>query len=279
VVDNASTDGTWNILLELQKEDSRLRIFRNECNIGPVRNWLRCVEEARGECSKILWSDDLISPNYLEKTVPLLTSDTGFVYTAARVSFDQGMEGGEIHYSNSELPSKYETSLFIDSVFQRGGDVPVSPGCALLRTSDLRNVLDLNVANRIGSDFSMHAIGPDLLIFLRLCSQYNYVSFLNEPLSIFRAHEDSITVQESATGKLVTMYNVAKGTFLEEVGVRGISEKSLRHFLKKLSSSRSLEKASSYGIATWKDYFPSDEFSRELKRYLPLRRKINFFGK
>ena len=42
VVDNASTDGTWEVCREFAPVDSRVRIFRNPENIGPVRNWQRC---------------------------------------------------------------------------------------------------------------------------------------------------------------------------------------------------------------------------------------------
>ena len=61
IVDNASTDTTWKICQQIAEQDKRIRIFRNERNIGPVRNWRRCIEEARGVYGKILWSDDLIS--------------------------------------------------------------------------------------------------------------------------------------------------------------------------------------------------------------------------
>ena len=54
VVDNASTDATWEVLQRLALEDPRLRIFRNETNLGPVRNWRACAEHARGHYAKIL---------------------------------------------------------------------------------------------------------------------------------------------------------------------------------------------------------------------------------
>src|SRR5579872_7024825 len=67
VSDNASTDGTWDVCKTLAKEDQRVRVIRSETNLGPVRNWKRCIEVARGKYAKILFSDDLILPNYLEE--------------------------------------------------------------------------------------------------------------------------------------------------------------------------------------------------------------------
>jgi len=41
VVDNASEDGTWEICQQFAANDQRVRIFQNDTNIGPVRNWRR----------------------------------------------------------------------------------------------------------------------------------------------------------------------------------------------------------------------------------------------
>ena len=46
IVDNQSTDGTWKILEKLASQDKRIKIFQNNTNIGPVRNWKRCIDEA-----------------------------------------------------------------------------------------------------------------------------------------------------------------------------------------------------------------------------------------
>jgi glycosyltransferase involved in cell wall biosynthesis len=273
IVDNASTDNTWNILEKLSKDDERIRIFQNATNLGPVRNWIRCIEEAKAEFSKILWSDDLISPDYLEKTLPLLDSDTGFVYTAARVIFE-GDNEDEILYLQPELDNNFKSSIYVNNVFLKGGKVPVSPGCAVMRTQDLKRVLNTEVKNRINSDFSMHAIGPDLLIFLRLCEMYPNVGYVIEPLSQFKAHADSITIRESSSGKLKIMYNIAKAVFIEESGAANISKKSLRHFLKKISSSKSLKQSNKFGIKTWQTYFPSDQGAQAVQKHLPLSRKL-----
>ena len=60
VIDNASTDSTVDIVRELH--DPRLRLLRNETNIGAGRNWSRCLTEARGDLVKILCADDWLYP-------------------------------------------------------------------------------------------------------------------------------------------------------------------------------------------------------------------------
>ena len=52
-----------------------------------VENWRKCFEFAKGEYVLILWSDDLISPNFLSKTVNFLENSptAGFVYTLTNI--------------------------------------------------------------------------------------------------------------------------------------------------------------------------------------------------
>jgi len=212
VVDNQSTDNTWEILQKLASQDERIKIFQNKTNIGPVKNWKRCIDEATGEYGKILWSDDLIAPEFLEKTVPYLENeDVGFVFTGTEIFID-GTDKKTSHCFIDES-GIYESKKYINGVFF-DGDYPVSPGCALFRLKDLKNNLMVNIPNKVNSDFSIHAIGNDLLIFLLTAHKYKNFAFVNEKLSFFRAHKGSISIR-SDDGKLPLHYNLASAYFVE----------------------------------------------------------------
>jgi glycosyltransferase involved in cell wall biosynthesis len=212
VVDNKSTDATWQVLEKLASKDERIKIFQNETNIGPVRNWKRCIDEASGEYGKILWSDDLIAPEFIEKTVPYLENkDVGFVFTGTEIFID-GTDEKTSHYFIGES-GIYESKNYINGVLF-DENYPVSPGCALFRLKDLRKNLLVDIPNKVNSDFSMHAIGNDLLIYLLTANQYKKFAFVNEKLSFFRAHEGSISIL-SNDGKLPLHYNLASAYFVE----------------------------------------------------------------
>ena len=213
VVDNKSTDGTWDILKQYAKKDKRIKIFQNETNIGPVRNWKRCIDEAKGKYGKILWSDDLIAPEFLEKTVPFLENDEdiGFVFTGTEI-FGDNFQRKECYFIGES--GIYDSEKYIHGVLFEG-NYPVSPGCALFRLDDLRKNLLIEVPNKVNSNFAMHAIGNDLLIFLLTANQYRKFVFVNEKLSFFRAHEGSISIQ-SNNGKLPLHYNLVKAFFVEK---------------------------------------------------------------
>ena len=213
VVDNASSDGTWELLQSLAAEDKRLRVFRNDQNLGPVRNWLACLGHAQGQFSKILWSDDLIDPQYLAETVPLLRrADIGFVYSPAQV-FDKNNTGPADVLFTRPGAGIHSTNQYIEGALF-GEDYPLSPGCALFRTSDLRRNLLLQVPNRIDSDFSMHAIGNDLLAFLLTAREYPFFAMTGRALSLFRHHAGSITSSSSAA-KIILHYDIARAHFVE----------------------------------------------------------------
>lgn len=211
IVDNKSTDNTWQVLEELAVQDNRIKIFQNETNIGPVRNWQRCIDEATGKYGKILWSDDLIAPEFLEKTVPYLEDeDVGFVFTGIEIFDDTRNKKFSTCFIGST--DFYDSDYYIKNVLERG-NFPVSPGCAIFRLNDLKNNLLINVPNKLNVDFSMQAIGNDLLIFLLTANQYPKFVFVNAKLSFFRVHQGSISTIE--VEKLSLLYALSKAYFIE----------------------------------------------------------------
>lgn len=52
IVDNCSTDNTWQVLQDYAQKDNRIRIFQNPENIGLVRNWERCIDVANNRYYK-----------------------------------------------------------------------------------------------------------------------------------------------------------------------------------------------------------------------------------
>ncbi len=192
VVDNASTDNTWQVCQAFAAKDKRVRIFRDPVNIGPVRNWQRCIQEARGQYGKILFSDDMIEPAFLERTLPFLEDpNVGFVFTAARIGAepDQGL----IAYQFTLNAGIIESKNFIEAVLF-GGNVPFSPGCALFRMEDLRKNLVQEIPSPSIHDFAEHGAGPDLLLYLLTARNYPQVAHVPEPLAFFRSHLGSITI-------------------------------------------------------------------------------------
>jgi glycosyltransferase involved in cell wall biosynthesis len=206
VVDNASTDGTWEVCREFARDDSRVRIFRNAENIGPVRNWQRCFREAQGRYGKLLFSDDVLSSYYLEKTLPLLRDPhVAFVFTMAMVGSDPRQS--RLAYRFDKPTGRFPRREYIRRALI-GWSVPVSPGAALFRVSDLRGSLQLSIPSPTMADFEQHGAGIDLLLYLMTAARYEEVAYVAHPLVFFRAHEGSIT--HSGDFRLADAYHQAR---------------------------------------------------------------------
>jgi len=223
VVDNCSQDHTWQIISAYAEKDSRIKCFRNDTNIGPVKNWEKCIQLARGDYGKILWSDDLLHPEFIEKTLPHFADlNVGCVFTSVKVFHDDG--GGEDLQHRIGKTGHYSSKCFIKYALIKA-KYPRSPGCAIFRLKDLREALRVDIPNRHNINFSQHAIGNDLVIFLLTMLKYPEFAFVDSPLSLFRAHSGSIT-HSTRDGSLPLFYALAKAWFLEQHG----NDKKALHF-------------------------------------------------
>jgi len=249
IVDNASTDNTWERIKDIAKNDNRVRAFRNDTNLGPVKNWRRCVDEAKGYFAKILWSDDLISHDFLEKCLPLMDEETSFVYSGVKIFTENPDQGSACYFigSSGHRPS----SEYIKRALQ-DKNVPVSPGCAIFRLRDVKDNLLVDVDTKIDSDFSMHAIGNDLLLFLLTAKSYQRFGFVAEPLSFFRSHPGSISIS-SGNGKLPLHYMMVRTYFAERYQHEMVNQLAARVWLmlKKYPDHQS------FGIKNVNDFFYS----------------------
>jgi glycosyltransferase involved in cell wall biosynthesis len=191
IVDNASDDGTWKICQKFSDLDNRVRIFRNTHNIGPVRNWFRCVEEARGEFGKLLFSDDLIFPQFLEHTLPYL-EDKRIAFVATAAIIGESLSNGIVHPAHPGSQQRITVEQFFQSLIE--AKVHYSPGAAIFRMKDIRENLLISIPTKTPRDFSTNGAGPDVLLYALTALSYQQVIMLSQPDVFFRVHSDSFTV-------------------------------------------------------------------------------------
>ncbi|MCH5279569.1 MAG: glycosyltransferase family 2 protein [Christensenellaceae bacterium] len=81
IVDDGSTDGTYEVIERIAEKDLRIRILRNSINIGTAKARNRAIDECRGELVAFLDSDDTWHPEKLEKQLDVFrNSDADIVY-------------------------------------------------------------------------------------------------------------------------------------------------------------------------------------------------------
>ncbi|WP_157833306.1 glycosyltransferase family 2 protein [Selenomonas ruminantium] len=206
VVDNQSTDGTWDLCKEYAAKYPKVKVYRNEKNLGPVGNWLSCMNHANGELGKILFSDDLMYETYLEKTVPCLKEKVGLVFSSVEIGTEPGR--GMVNYRYKEETNLYKSECFIKELLL-GNFGLVSPGAALFRLRDMKINLCYGteiIPSPSIHDFDKHGAGPDLWLYLSIAGKYPQIAYFDEPLCFFRVHDGSITMTDSKTRYLDKCY-------------------------------------------------------------------------
>ena len=76
VCDDCSNDGTWEILQEYASGHDIIRLFKNEQNLGFLKNFEKAMGLASGEYIALSDQDDIWMPNHLEVLMNLLGERT-----------------------------------------------------------------------------------------------------------------------------------------------------------------------------------------------------------
>jgi glycosyltransferase involved in cell wall biosynthesis len=76
VCDDGSTDNTLSILQEYANNDSRIKIYQNETNLGFKRNFEKAIGLCSGEYIALCDQDDIWYPNHLEILLNLIGNNS-----------------------------------------------------------------------------------------------------------------------------------------------------------------------------------------------------------
>jgi len=169
VADDASTDSTPEILARLAKADSRIRVFRMDCNGGAARSRNRILAEARGEFVAFFDDDDASHPDRVRLQLQRLTEyERNFAggaavicHTARRVRYPDGrarLEGtmGEIEGRAAPYGLAVARRILIGTPLENGyGACPTCSQFARLATYRLIGGFDPELRRSEDTDFNI----------------------------------------------------------------------------------------------------------------------------
>ena len=201
VVDDGSTDTTFEILERYAANDQRIRLVRNKNNFGLVGNWNRCVELARGEWIKFVFQDDLIAPTCVEEMLAASTQDTWLTVCRRDFLFEDG--------TPDETRRYYEHHPNPERVF--GMDIAyVAPESVCDAAIDLFgvNFFGEPTATLIRREaFARHGLfNPELAMicdmeyWVRVAAHHGF-AYLPKTLASFRVHAGSTSAHHFAKRK------------------------------------------------------------------------------
>lgn len=90
ICDDASTDGSWDMLCAYRERDPRVVLIRNEKNLGLGTTLNRCLSVARGRYIARQDADDISEPERLERTLRYLQNTNAPYAGCGVLVFDDG---------------------------------------------------------------------------------------------------------------------------------------------------------------------------------------------
>jgi glycosyltransferase involved in cell wall biosynthesis len=115
IVDDASQDNSLEIAKKYSLNDERIRILRNNENLGPALTRNKGIKHAKGRYIAFLDSDDLWHPEKLQKQVGFMTeTDTAMSHTSYEVMNVNGEKTRKIVHAKSFVT--YKTLLLYNAI-------------------------------------------------------------------------------------------------------------------------------------------------------------------
>lgn len=221
VADNASTDGTAEIVRSLAKDDDRIRLLPSMMNQGSAWNWNRCVHEARGPLFNWLCDDDLLTPTHSRRCVEALEAagpEAVLAYPDA-ILIDADGEPFENYEDELDITS-HEVTTRVETLMTKL--VLINPLLAVIRTPALKRT-------RLMQGFAQ----ADIVLLLELLLQGRAVK-IDEPLFLRRRHPGNHMIANTTVAAMDEFYNPRNRTtefptwrlvrsFMEAVGAAPLS--------------------------------------------------------
>lgn len=193
IVDDASQDGSPKLLSDLS--DPRVRVFRNECNLGVLASFERAISLAGGDILFLSDQDDLWLPGKVDKVIEAFSSnpEVTMVATDAQIIDESGSVVAESFFEQRGKFSSGVVRNLLKSKYL---------GCTLaFRRSMLRYFLP------IPQDVPMHDMWFGLVNDI-----YGKTHYIDQPLIGYRRHgkNASPAIGGPATQRLVWRWRMAK---------------------------------------------------------------------
>jgi glycosyltransferase involved in cell wall biosynthesis len=175
IVDDCSVDDTLKIATSFLKIDQRIKVFKNNSNLGQFRNRNKAICLANGEYIKFLDSDDKLMPNGIDKMVSAMLA-----YPEAGIGVQANMDSANQH-PYELLPNK---SIILH--YSGENHLCYGPTGAIFKKEALC---------KVGFFEEAFGILADTYLNIKLASQYSTVIF-ERNLFFWRRHLDQVTTQQ-----------------------------------------------------------------------------------
>ena len=206
IADDASTDGTLDIIKGYCEKYDNIFLITQQKNVGLNRNYLDVIKACKGEFVAHIDGDDLMLPNKLKKQVDILDArpDIAIVHHPVLFIDKKGCETGrsKCNYKSVET---------------------INDLCVNNKINNCSNMYRASAMDDVFYDIPEDLVFHDWYFHL-LKAQYGDIYYINEYLGCYRKYAESVINssrrQRVLKAELYTL-NIAKT-------LKGVSEKNIR---------------------------------------------------
>ncbi|MEY9877484.1 glycosyltransferase involved in cell wall biosynthesis [Streptacidiphilus sp. MAP12-33] len=181
VVDNASTDGSHQVALRHAAEDPRVRVERNDTVLDKPDNWRRTVATARAPYLVLLFSDDWLAPQAVQRLYSALDGRPDIAFAYCGMTWRLGEQ--TVRCYTAARPKDLGSTEFLYRSATLADLVPVTTSCVLLRTADARGLMPERIPSRLDDDTHTIGIGYTGMLLWRCALRYPLVHRVGEELA------------------------------------------------------------------------------------------------
>lgn len=184
IIDDKSTDNTLALLKKFEKNNQKIKVLKNEKNLGVDKTRFRGIVEAKGTYLMFVDADDWISSNAVELLYNKIVQEKADVVTGGFVrvldKFGLIKKASNNNYSKENIVSSIIQPQLMDNYFISYFGVNkllVNMWGKLYRKEFIINS---------GIEPSGYSMGEDLIFNLKLHPFLNKIAFITEPIYFYR---------------------------------------------------------------------------------------------
>lgn len=177
IVDDCSTDGSYEELLRLTRHDPRVKVLRNEQNLHISKTNQRAIEASTGEFLYRTDGDDYCYPSFFERAAAMLSDDPELAVVAVRCARMDARDRVSAAWPKKPDWRRSGRDMFESNVSAYQFRSP----SLLYRTQTVRQAG--------GFDALPLKTAQDWLLFLRVVMQGD-MRYIDEPLTAYRYHDN-----------------------------------------------------------------------------------------
>jgi glycosyltransferase involved in cell wall biosynthesis len=185
VVDDCSTDDDVERLV-WEVGRGRIKYYRQDHNVGSLRNFLTCLRRSRGHLIHLLHGDDLVRPGFYKEMQTFFANEKDMGAAYSRFAYVN--ENGDFLYAHElEREKRGILENWLERISERQ------------RIQYVAMVVKREVYEDLGGFYGVE-YGEDWEMWVRIAAKYR-VGYVPTILALYRRHHSSITGRSFITGK------------------------------------------------------------------------------